>query len=138
MLRRLVIPCALAAALAGCGSAASDPGHVTAWDVKAPYLPPPDPSAYAKAPKPKPVTRPPSAPAAAPAATPAPQGDAPAAGAPSDAQVAAELRQAYGGKAGTDLDRAAITSQGLAIVPQTAPRKSVAILLAGNDVPCKA
>ena len=59
---------------------------------------------------------------------------APAAGAPTDAQIAAELRQAYGGKGGTNLDQAAIGSNGLAIIPDTAPRKLVALMHAANDV----
>src|SRR5699024_4368772 len=58
----------------------------------------------------------------------------PASGAPTDAQVKADLEQAYGGKGGVDLDQAAIASNGLAIVPDTAPPKLVALMHAANDV----
>ncbi len=127
------LPClllALAALLtAACGSTTSSSGGVQAWKVDDPYLPPPDPSSYVKA-KPK---------ADAPAqrvdrlGTSTPEIE-PASGAPSDAQVAAELRQAYGGKGGTALDQAAIGANGLAIIPDTAPRKLVALMHAANDV----
>jgi hypothetical protein len=129
MLLRLALPCLLAAALAaGCGGSGG-PGHVAAWDLQAPYLPPPDPAAFAHAPKP--AVAPSTAPAGAAApATP----DAPASGAPTDAEVAAELRAAYGGKSGANLDQAAIDGSGLALIPNTAPRKLIALMHAANDV----
>jgi len=127
MLRRAVLPVVLLACvpLTACGG--GDAGEVHAWGVAAPYLPPPDPSVIARA---HPAATPaPTAPA--PATSP---DDAPAAGAPSDAQVEADLEHAYGGKAGTDLDQAAIDDNGLAIIPETAPHKLVALMHAANDV----
>jgi cell wall-associated NlpC family hydrolase len=126
MLRPLALPCLLlgAALLSACG-AGTPTGEVQAWKVSAPYLPPPDPANSTKA-------------AATPAQTPAapakPTGKAPAGGAPTDAQVAADLREAYGGKGGTNLNLAAIDSGGMAIIPDTAPRKLVALMHAANDV----
>jgi hypothetical protein len=125
MLRRLALPCVLlgAALLGACGGSTST-GEVQAWKVSAPYLPPPDPASRAKA-------------EVAPAdalATPKPAEKTPAGDAPTDAQVAADLREAYGGKGGTDLDQAAIDSRGMAIIPDTAPRKLVALMHAANDV----
>ena len=120
-----------AALLAGCGGA-SGGGRVHAWDVQPPYLPPPDPSAFAHA-----GTHTPGAVRTRRPGTTAQQvapSDAPASGAPTDAQVAADLRAAFGGKGGADVNRAAIDGNGLAIVPATAPRKLVAMMHAANDV----
>jgi cell wall-associated NlpC family hydrolase len=127
------LPCllALAALVAGCGSVSSDGTTVAAWKVADPYLPPPDPSAFAKAKTDAPAA---TAQPAAEAEPEASSEDAPATGAPSDAQVAAELKEAYGGKGGTNLDQAAIDHNGFAIVPDTAPRKLVALMHAANDV----
>jgi cell wall-associated NlpC family hydrolase len=136
---RPALPCVLACAalLGACGgSAPSDAVH--AWKVADPYLPPPDPSSYAAA-TPGRVT---SAAAATTKAslprdsapTAAADPAAPASGAPSDAQVKADLEAAYGGSGGADLDRAAIGANGLAIVPDTAPHKLVALMHAANDV----
>jgi cell wall-associated NlpC family hydrolase len=117
----------LALAAAGCGGASNgDAGTVQAWKVDDPYLPPPDPSSYGQADAPAVAARP---------STTAPATEAaPATGAPSDAEVTADLEQAYGGKGGTNLDQAAISSDGLAIIPDTAPRKLVALMHAANDV----
>jgi cell wall-associated NlpC family hydrolase len=129
------LPCllVLAALVGGCGSVSSGE-TVAAWKVGDPYLPPPDPASLAKAE----ATAQPAAPADddATAARPnaASDEDAPATGAPSDAQIAAELKQAYGGKGGTNLDQAAIDANGTAIIPDTAPRKLVALMHAANDV----
>jgi hypothetical protein len=137
MPRRLVLACFLCVAAAGCGGGGDDDaGTVAAWQVRAPYLPPPDPSLYAKRKDTDPPTR--QTPRVAPAPTaaaPAPTSpDAPASGAPTDDQVAAELRQAYGGAGGSNLDQAAINGAGLAIIPDTAPRRLVALMHAANDV----
>jgi cell wall-associated NlpC family hydrolase len=134
MPRRLAPACLLAAALAlpACGGSSSSSDAVQAWAVKAPYLPPPDPSSYGRTAAQRDATRPaPAAPATA--ARPTTPGRL-ASGAPTDAQVAADLRQAYGGKAGNNLDQAAIDGSGLAQVPDTAPRKLVALMHAANDV----
>jgi cell wall-associated NlpC family hydrolase len=129
MTARLVVLALVALLAAGCGSAASS-GRVQAWNVDDPYLPPPDPSAYQRAAETQ-ATPPPAA-AATPAAPSTDDGTA--AGAPSDAQVQADLEKAYGGKGGADLDQAAIGAGGLAIIPDTAPRKLVALMHAANDV----
>jgi predicted small secreted protein len=123
----------LASGVAACGGS-SGGGQIQAWDVAAPYLPPPDPASFAaKAKTPAKATAAPAAPAAQPVKI-KDDNKTPASGAPTDAQVAADLRAAYGGKGGTDLDQAAIDGSGLAIVPDTAPRKLVALMHAANDV----
>jgi hypothetical protein len=109
---------------AGCGGVSrEDAGVVQAWKVEDPYLPPPDPGSYRRAEGPAVVARPRMV-----------GPDAPAGGAPSDAEVTADLERAYGGKGGTDLDAAAISSDGLAVIPDTAPPKLVALMHAANDV----
>jgi hypothetical protein len=132
MLRRALLPTLLlacAALLGACGGGASS-DRVQAWKVEDPYLPPPDPAAYGDA-RTQPLK---------PVPLQAADNEvhitkkAPASGAPSDAQIASELRQAYGGEGGTDLDQAALGSNGLAIIPDTAPRKLVALMHAANDV----
>lgn len=133
MPRLVALACVLGAALlSACGGASSSSGGtVQAWKVDEPYLAPPDPSSYAKA---KPSTAAGADAQATPAeASPAAE-DAPASGAPTDAQIAADLEEAYGGKGGTNLDQAAIASNGTAIIPDTAPRKLVALMHAANDV----
>jgi hypothetical protein len=131
------LPCLLVLAallVSACGGTSASGGTVQAWDVAEPYLPPPDPSVFAKA------KADPAEPAtqAEPEAEATPvepaSDDAPATGAPTDDQVKAELQQAYGGKGGTNLDQAAIDHNGLAIIPDTAPRKLVALMHAANDV----
>jgi cell wall-associated NlpC family hydrolase len=133
------LPCLLALAcaapLAACGDDrgnSSDAGAVRAWTVPAPYLPPPDPASLARAKTTAPET--PDAPAAQTKQSLPSQPGTPASGAPTDAQVKADLEQAYGGKGGTNLDQAAIGANGLAIIPDTAPRKLVALMHAANDV----
>jgi cell wall-associated NlpC family hydrolase len=122
--RRALIAVLLACWLAGCGEVGrQDAGVVQAWKVEDPYLPPPDPSSYRRAEVPAAAARP---------RTAAP--DAPVGGAPSDAEVTADLERAYGGRGGTDLDAAAISSDGLAVIPDTAPPKLVALMHAANDV----
>jgi hypothetical protein len=139
MLRRLALPCLFVVALLPACGGSGGPGRVAAWDLQAPYLPPPDPSTFAHAPKP--AANPSGARSAA---TTAPAARAtrvgaggPASGAPTDAQVAADLRAAYGGKGGANLDQAAIDGGGLAMIPDTAPRKLVAMMHAANDVASK-
>jgi cell wall-associated NlpC family hydrolase len=120
--------------LAGCGGVRQDAGTVQAWRVEDPYLPPPDPASYGKADAPAIASRPRTATETAPETETAATEDAPARGAPSDAEVTADLERAYGGKGGTDLDQAAISGDGLAVIPDTAPRKLVALMHAANDV----
>jgi hypothetical protein len=134
MLCRVALPCLLITAtlLSACGGGAtSSDGGVQAWALKAPYLAPPDPASYARKstgdPEPAAVDE-----AAAPRKRD--RGTSPASGAPTDAEVAADLREAYGGEGGNDLNRAAIDGSGLALVPATAPRKLVALMHAANDV----
>ena len=57
-------------------------------------------------------------------------------GAPSDAEVAAELKQAFkGGKGrGAAVDAATVGGDGLATIPLTAPPKLRAMIVAGNQV----
>jgi cell wall-associated NlpC family hydrolase len=128
MLRRLALPCLLlcAALATACGGTSS--GEVQAWKVSDPYLPPPDPAARKEA-----NATPPAAADDQPKAATR-DGKSPAGGAPTDEQVAADLRQAYGGKQGEDLNQAAIDSSGNAIIPDTAPPKLVALMHAANDV----
>jgi cell wall-associated NlpC family hydrolase len=140
MSTRAVLACLLcltAAATPACGGGDDGGGRtVQAWRVGAPYLPPPDPSAYVK-------------PSVAPSRTATPKRDAaagrssagtprtptaPASGAPTDAQVAADLKQAYGGSGGPNVDQAAIDGAGLALVPPTAPGRLVALMHAANEV----
>jgi len=131
MLRPAVLPCLLLCAtlpLGACGGGSSG-GSVAAWKVGAPYLPPPDPAARAE-----PAVAASTTATAAPAAAPKATAKSPATGAPTDAQVAADLRQAYGGKQGENLNQAAIDANGDAIIPDTAPRKLVALMHAANDV----
>jgi hypothetical protein len=139
MPRRLAPACLLAAVLAlpACGGSSSSSDAVHAWTVKAPYLPPPDPSSYGRTAAQRDATQPATTGATAPRATSGARptaADQLASGAPTDAQVAAALRQAYGGKAGNNLDQAAIDGSGLAQVPDTAPRRLVALMHAANDV----
>jgi cell wall-associated NlpC family hydrolase len=135
----------LLALLAPACGGASGSGQIEAWNAQPPYLPPPDPSLFARdrAATPHAGAGPKGATAAevkAPAAKAQPglgvsaADSKPASGAPSDAEIAAELRQAYGGKAGTDVNRAAIDAGGLAITPPTAPPKLLALIRGANEV----
>jgi hypothetical protein len=141
MAPRLALPWLVlcVALLAACGGGGASGGEVQAWKVADPYLPPPDPSSYAAAkPDAGDAGDPTGAAAGATkqslaAAAPA-SPDTPASGAPSDAQIKADLEQAYGGKGGANLDQAAIGAHGLAIIPDTAPHKLVALMHAANDV----
>ncbi|HWH93719.1 MAG TPA: hypothetical protein VNT03_07655 [Baekduia sp.] len=139
MLRRLALPCLLACAalLGACGGGGASTDTVQAWQVAEPYLPPPDPSSSSAAKRHAAAGAQDTGAAAGATkqslpATPAP--DAPASGAPSDAQIKADLEEAYGGKGGSNLDQAAIGANGLAIIPDTAPHKLVALMHAANDV----
>jgi cell wall-associated NlpC family hydrolase len=119
----------LAPAVTACGGGdAGTTARLAAWNVPPPYLPPPNPSA-----------RPDGAPArrvdalgTATRETRAADGAAP--GAPTDAEIRAELRQAYGGPSGLNLDQASIDGAGLAIAPPSAPARLVALIRGANEV----
>ena len=131
------------AGLAGCGSSAEEaaPSHqLRAWNISAkPFIPVVTPVAAAV-----PVAK--RAPAAATAAAPKPAAPRKsydvAPGAPSDAEVRAELEQLYGkGAAGTatsgggvGTERTVSLSGGLADAPIDAPEKIQAIVAAANQV----
>ena len=111
-------PALLAASLAllaaaGCGS---DGVHeIAAWRADPPYIPPPEPAARSAQPT-----------AARRAATPR--------RAPSDAQVARELQEAFGSSTKRIVDAAGLTSDGLATVPPSAPARVAAVISAANQV----
>jgi hypothetical protein len=113
--------------LAGCGSSGDE--QLRAWKTGAPYLPPPSvtaraqPKVQAQAPAPK------VAAVKGPVATPQ---DGVAQGAPSDAEIRAELRQAFG--TSQVVNRASLSPDGLAAVPSSAPHKVEAIIRAANAV----
>jgi cell wall-associated NlpC family hydrolase len=106
----------------GCGDGSVD--RIRAWEVAVPYLPPPE------------LPRRTTSPAGATGSSKTAAGEnAPASGAPSDSQVAAELRQAFKGKGrGNIVDSATLTTADLATVPPAAPAKVAAIINAGNQV----
>ncbi len=129
--------------LAGCGSSAPRAG--------APVTQPaPAPARRAAATAPRPAARPPRparshgrvAPLPPPVADPRPAAAAPSGsvspGAPSDAEVKQELRQALGLKHGASerqlVDLAELTPAGLAVAPPSAPPAVDAVISAGNRV----
>ncbi|MEI2703172.1 MAG: hypothetical protein V9E83_12330 [Baekduia sp.] len=108
----------------GCGGSDEKAAGVklSPWKLSAPYLPPPDPSAYAR-----------RAAEPGPARTDGEQETA-TGGAPSDDEVRQQLERAFGDEGGADVGRAAIDAGGLAVIPETAPPKLVALMHAANDV----
>lgn len=126
---------AAAVVIAACGSGPAD--QLKAWDVEPPYLPPRDPStlvssgstASAADARARARARAREAEGAGPA-----REDGISEGAPSDAEVAEQLREAFGGEGGTDVDRAAIDAGGKAIIPPTAPKRLVALMRGANEV----
>jgi len=121
---------AAAVGAAGCGSS-EDVGAVRAWEIEAPYLPPRDPSTLRDA---APATPPADGPERRPGGSRAGGDERIAEGAPTDAEVAAALREAYGASGATDVDRATLTPDGRATVPATAPRRLVAFMRGANEV----
>src|SRR4051794_38730669 len=148
----MLLALAPATALAGCASE-DDPapaGTLRHWRAEAPPLPPPDPAAYPRAAAPRaPVstTRPRSAKAAPqrsarsatePRAAVAAASEPQPGGAPSDEEVARELREALGARRDTSarslVERATLTADGLATVPPGAPARVAAIIRGANEV----
>lgn len=120
--------CVLAAATAaGCGSSRDDDAALRHWPAAMPSFAPPDPAAYARTP---PAGDDDPRAAAAPAPTDA--------GAPSDAEVARDLREALGagGDASTAelVNAASLTPAGLATVPPSAPARAAAVIRGANEV----
>lgn len=112
---------------AGCGSRSAP--ELSAFEVPEAYLPPMAPAAAPPAATPRAAT--------ATARKPAKAAVAPEAeGAPTDAEVAAELKQAFkGGRSGSKaVDAATVGGDGLATVPITAPGKVRRMIVAGNQV----
>ncbi len=109
-----------ATALSACGGEQSAGARLATWTLPAAYLPPPDLTAYPR-----------TEPVAARNSDGARPGTS---GAPSDAQVKADLERAFGDQGGADVNRAAIGPDGLALIPDTAPPKLVALMQAANQV----
>jgi cell wall-associated NlpC family hydrolase len=129
--RAVLVICSLL--VAGCG-ASGDVRRIHAFQQDVPYLPPRAPETAARhSDDPQGVAG-----AAHEATTAQPASEnGPASGAPSDAEVAAELRQAFKGttgKASDIVDRATLTTGGLASTPPTAPAKVMAMISAANQV----
>jgi cell wall-associated NlpC family hydrolase len=122
MRRAFALAAAVAALLAAAGCGASEVREVSAWKVAPPYLPPPDPRAFASG------------------------GDGGAQGAasaerrrtasraPTDAEVARDLERAFGRRGARAVDAAALGGDGLAVAPLSAPARVADIIRAGNAV----
>jgi hypothetical protein len=112
----LIALCLAVCAAAGCGS--GDVHEIAAWRAEPPYIPPPDPAARA----PQRTASQASAPAAD------------AARAPTDAEVARDLEEAFGTKGKRVVDAAGLTTGGLATVPPSAPARVADVINAANQV----
>jgi len=131
--RRVLLAVSLAGAAALAGGCGMDGPQIEAFRAPEVYLPPIAPEA------PPAAAAPGSAAAAVEPERPAGQtaeSVAQSSGAPSDAQIAAELKQAFKGgpRKGDAVDSATVGADGLATVPLTAPRKLRAMIVAGNHV----
>lgn len=118
----------VAVVLAGWGASEDDgdAAKIKRWRSEVLYLPPPTPRAAANDDEPS-----------TPAHAQTSDDPAAARGAPTDAEVEAELREAFGASAGktSDLvDAASLTTADLATVPPGAPAKVAQIINAGNQV----
>jgi hypothetical protein len=124
MRRAGVIAVLVALAAPGCGSD-EEVRTVRAWPGEPPYLPPPDPGAL------RAQSNAADQNAGAPAA-------APDDGPPSDAEVASDLREAYGlrddASAADLVDAATLTADGEATVPPGAPARVARIIRGANEV----
>jgi hypothetical protein len=138
---RRVLPAAAAAMAAQAVLAACGGEHVAAmkpWLSPVPYFAPREPAASAaRTTPPTTATGKPRSTAKAVTTGAAPDASAPGSGAPSDAEVAAELRQAFKGGGADGVDTATLTADALATVPVTAPSPVAAIIQAGNQVAYK-
>jgi cell wall-associated NlpC family hydrolase len=105
----------MVACLAGAGCGSGNVRQIHAWRTDAPYIPPPEPGTRG-------------------VATPEITHETSEGGAPSDAEVARELEQAYGTKASRAVDSAGLTEGGLATIPPAAPAKVAYIINAANQV----
>jgi hypothetical protein len=114
--RALLVVTVACLASAGCGSTGVREIH--AWRSDVPYIPPPDPG--------RATTR-----TTAPEQTSAKQPDR---GAPTDAEVARQLEQAFGTKASRAVHSSGLTGGGLATIPPSAPAKVASIINAANQV----
>jgi hypothetical protein len=122
--------------VAGCGGApAVQTPTLRHWPAQALSFPPPDPSAYARAPRERTVRE--RAPRRGPArdrTTGAPADT----GVPTDGEVERALRRALGAGGGASardlVDAATLTADGLATAPPGAPARVAAIIDGGNQV----
>jgi len=143
--RPLAVAGGLAAVVAGAlaiGAASGSDGDaasLAAWKLDAPTLPIPSMDGGATAEELEgegvPVER--RRPATTTAAEPEPEPDTLPSGAPSDAQVEADLKRALGRKAGsarTLVSSATVDGSGRATIPPDAPSKVVSIIQAANEV----
>jgi cell wall-associated NlpC family hydrolase len=132
--RRTAALALLTLLLAGCAEERQDTGvhRLNAWAFpRKPFIPHVTAPTKVRAPKPKPK------PAAAPAATAtAAAGSRISAGAPSDAEIRAQLRELYGAAAGKDPGsaRTVALSGGLATAPPDAPEPLQRLVAAANQV----
>jgi cell wall-associated NlpC family hydrolase len=120
--RRTAALAAIALLAAGCGSSSSG-GHaheLNAWTI-------PDDAFIPDVGRAKPVKA-----KVAPQPSPKPRPKAPASGAPSDAQIRAELRDVYG--AGGTGRRISLAGNGKALAPPDAPDEVQSIVSAANQV----
>lgn len=118
----LILIATAAACYTGCGG--GQVNQIRPWATESLYLPPPPPSARHTAVQSRPAHK------------QAASSSGVSAGARSDAQVAAELRQGFKGAKGIGsiINAATVTTQGYATVPPTAPQKVADIISAGNQV----
>jgi cell wall-associated NlpC family hydrolase len=128
---RLLAVVLLAALAAGCATR-EDVRQLHAWSIPREAFIPRVPAA---APKPKATPRPAARPVRAPA-NPTATGDAVSPGAPTDAEVRAQLRELYGQAGGPDpaAARTVALSGGLAAAPPDAPQRVQRIVAAANQV----
>ena len=124
-LRPVVTCCVALLALAGCG-AVGDGRQIADFPAEPPYIPPPEPGPRASD----------TPDVAAEAEAPAEAEAGVTSGAPTDEEVARDLREGFGGKgdAASITDAADVDGNGLATTPPSAPAKVAAIIRAANQV----